>query len=307
MNDAWDRLVDLAERQHAVFALEDARCLGVPVYIVRERAASNVIERVYPEVFRIRGSRPTARQRAKAATLWLGEPASVSHPTAARLLRLDGDWPRDLRVSVPRATSRGRNAATDVRLHRVRDLPGIDRRVVDTIPCTSAARTMLDLAVDLDDERFEVAAESARRMGLMTTAVLARRFEALGRRAGADRVRRYIVSSEGQPAVQYRLEVKTRRLLEQLRLPPFRRQLPIRGADGERYFVDFVFEAQRLIVECDGFAWHGNHLQWKRDRKRVAALEAAGWRLLHLTWDDVTRRPAEVETRLLIALGLAAV
>ena len=49
----------------------------------------------------------------------------------------------------------------------------------------------------------------------------------------------------------------------------------------------------RVGCECDGFEHHGTRLQWKRDRRRVAAIEATGWRLVHLTWDDVTRRSSE--------------
>ncbi len=306
MNRSWPALLALAECQYSVFSIDDARRLDLPDHVLWEQSALATIERMYPTVWRVRGSTRSARQRAKAATLWLGEPAALSHSTAARLLRLDGRWSAALHLAMPRAMSRGRNAGSDLQLHRTAELPAIDRRIVDAIPCTSAARTVLDLAAVLDDEAFEAAGESARRMGLMTITVLQRRFELLGRRRGAERVRKYIAVHSGQPAVQYRLEVKTRRLLESLALPPYRRQLPIRGADGERYFVDFTFEVHRLVVECDGFAWHGNRLQWKRDRRRVAALEAAGWRVLHLTWEDVVGRPAEVEARLLIALGRAA-
>lgn len=63
---------------------------------------------------------------------------------------------------------------------------------------------------------------------------------------------------------------------------------------------------QRTVCECDGFEWHGKRLQWRRDRRRVAAIEAAGWNIVHVTWDDVTQRPAETLDRLAFALRRAA-
>lgn len=63
------------------------------------------------------------------------------------------------------------------------------------------------------------------------------------------------------------------------------------------YRIDFAWVRRMLGVECDGYEWHGNRLAWKRDRRRVAFLEAQGWRLIHLTWDDVTLRPDETIAR----------
>jgi very-short-patch-repair endonuclease len=47
-------------------------------------------------------------------------------------------------------------------------------------------------------------------------------------------------------------------------------------------------------------------LQWKSDKTRTAWLERQGWRLVTVTWDDVTRRPAATLDRIAIALGLLA-
>ena len=49
---------------------------------------------------------------------------------------------------------------------------------------------------------------------------------------------------------------------------------------------------------------HGNRLAWKRDRRRIARLEALGWRLLHVTWDDVTLHPRETIGRIREAVPL---
>ena len=57
-------------------------------------------------------------------------------------------------------------------------------------------------------------------------------------------------------------------------------------------------------MECDSFEWHGYRLAWKRDRRRVASLEAQGWRIVPVTWDDVADRRAETVARIRTALEI---
>src|SRR5262245_38191835 len=108
----------------------------------------------------------------------------------------------------------------DVAVHTTSTLPDIDWRTVDDIPCTSATRTLIDRAAELDDESFEAAFEKARRMGLTTLTLLERRAQDLcGKgRPGSDRVRRLIAVASHR-SVESRLEVKTARLLRRSGLP----------------------------------------------------------------------------------------
>ncbi len=181
-----------------------------------------------------------------------------------------------------------------------KELPRIDRVYVDQIPCTNATRNIIDLAADLDGERLETAFESARRMGLTTAPALARRFEALGGRGrpGSTRIKQLDVA--GERPLESRLEVKLARLLRQAgHIPAVQYKV---GA----YRLDFAWPLLLLAVECDGFEHHGYRLAWKRDRRRIAGLEAMHWRIIHVTWDDVTQRPAETLARVATALARAA-
>jgi very-short-patch-repair endonuclease len=87
--------------------------------------------------------------------------------------------------------------------------------------------------------------------------------------------------------------VRLARLLRKSKLPPSVAQYPV-----GRYKLDRAWPNVRFAVEADGFQFHGNRLQWKRDRRRIAAIEAAGWRVIDVTWDDVTLRPQETLARL---------
>jgi very-short-patch-repair endonuclease len=81
------------------------------------------------------------------------------------------------------------------------------------------------------------------------------------------------------------------------------RQLRIDLANGRWYRVDFAWPELLVAVEAEGFEWHGSRARWKADKVRVAALERLGWRVLVVTWDDVTRRRTETLDRIALALA----
>jgi very-short-patch-repair endonuclease len=58
--------------------------------------------------------------------------------------------------------------------------------------------------------------------------------------------------------------------------------------------VDFLFAAQRLVVEADSWHFHRTRGAFERDRERDALLARAGYRTLRFTHRQMTRRPSEV-------------
>ena len=288
-----------AESAYGLVTRVHARAAGMSESAIDRRLASNRWVVVYPGVYRVRGAPVTARQRALAAALWAGDNAAVSHTVAGRLLRLDAvPAPPAIDVTVDRSTSL---SAAGVHVHRAR-LDRVDHATVDGIPCTSATRTVIDLAQLLSDEALETAFESARRMGLTTTRALEQRAAVLCGRGwpGTRRLRRLLANVESNP-VESRLEVKTARLLRARGLRPPANQFAVGP-----YRLDFAWPLLLLAIECDGFEHHGRRLVWKRDRRRIAALESQGWRIVHVTWEDITNRPDETVARIQLALARAA-
>jgi very-short-patch-repair endonuclease/predicted transcriptional regulator of viral defense system len=293
----------LAERQYGIVSRAQALRLGLSVEQVAYRLSTGRLVGAFPGVYRVAGAPPSGRQRAFAASLWLGDTALVSHMTAATLLRLDGCKTIELHVSVPRDLRR-RTQLHDVRVHRVVSLPRADRVLVDGIPCTSATRTLVDCAARLGAEPLEVAFESARRMGLSSPDALATSAADVIRlrRPGSNALRELLSHQQrGEVGLQFRLEVKMARLLRTSSLPRPERQVHIGP-----YFIDFGYCAQLVGVECEGFEFHGTRLAWKRDKRRTAWLERQGWRLVFVTWEDVTKHPQETLDRIAIALGMRA-
>jgi very-short-patch-repair endonuclease len=59
----------------------------------------------------------------------------------------------------------------------------------------------------------------------------------------------------------------------------FRRQQPFKN-----YFLDFVCEEQKLVIELDG-GQHNEAANLRRDAVRTASLEEAGWKVLRF-WNN---------------------
>ena len=71
----------------------------------------------------------------------------------------------------------------------------------------------------------------------------------------------------------------------------------------EGYEVDLLWRRERLIVEVDGYAYHSTRQAFERDRARDAALQAAGYRVVRLTWRQIAYEPLAVVVQLTRLLG----
>jgi len=110
---------------------------------------------------------------------------------------------------------------------------------------------------------------------------------------------RRVLSEDLRPALT-RSEAE-RRLLDLLRaagLPP----TAVNARIG-RYEVDLLWRPQRLVVEVDGYAYHGTRAAFERDRRRDAELQAAGHRVIRVTWRQLVEEPEAVVDRIAQALA----
>src|SRR5262249_48461813 len=131
MNETFE----VAERQHGLMTRAQLLRLGLSDAQIQRRVSGGVLARVLPNVFRVIGAVPPSAQRQLAACLWLVPSAVLSHASAATLMRLEGITTNDIHVTVP-ADERRRGHGIVVHGSVV---AGHDLRIVDAIPCTSAA------------------------------------------------------------------------------------------------------------------------------------------------------------------------
>jgi very-short-patch-repair endonuclease len=87
-------------------------------------------------------------------------------------------------------------------------------------------------------------------------------------------------------------------LVRAARLPPPETNVRIGG-----YEVDFLWRDQRLVVEVDGFAYHGSRAAFERDRRKDADLQAAGLRTTRVTYRQIRHEPLALSANLAASLN----
>jgi very-short-patch-repair endonuclease len=213
--------------------------------------------------------------------------AVVSHESAALVWGIElVAAPTTPHVTVERDRSRAKHDG--VRVHRS-DLATDDIAVVDGVQVTSVVRTLFDLCRCLPLDEAVVAIDSALRKGLAGPWELTEALCALPAARGRARVARAVALMD--PRAGSMLESRCRVLMVLARLPEFRTQYTVRHAGRWIGRVDFAWPEYRLIVETDGFAFHSDRERYRSDRRRLNALQLAGWTVLRFSWEDVVHHP----------------
>ena len=69
--------------------------------------------------------------------------------------------------------------------------------------------------------------------------------------------------------------------------------------------VDFLWRSERVIAEVGGFAYHSSRREFENDRLRDCRLAAMGFRVVRVTWRQLTEEAHAVLVRLAQTLILA--
>jgi REase_MTES_1575 len=237
--------------------------------------------------------------RYMAAVLACGNGAYASHRTAAAVLGLMTAPTGDVEVTVVRQGGRG--GRPGVTVHSTRTLHPAEVGTCEGIPCTSVARTLVDLAGVLDRRRLRRALERSVELRILDGRAINDSLRRARGRKGTGLLRAFLADLHGEPPPT-RTELE-RRFLELVRgagLP-----LPVVNAYVGPYEVDFHWPAERLIVETDGRATHDTPHQFEEDRRRDLELTMAGWHVVRIGWRQLVDSPERVEALLRTRIGSA--
>lgn len=286
-------LAKLAASQHGVVTRTEALSLGLTPSAIDRRCRKGVLRRLHDGVYAHAAVPAGLRQTLLAICRWAGGGTAASHRSAAHLWRFDGYDDSILEISGPR-----RLRSSKVISHVTIPIPIEDMRQVEGIPVTSPERTLVELAAVEGPDRLEDALDTALRRRLTTVRRMQLRVRAEGGRKGIGKLRKLLAErdGEGRPS-ESRFETRLHRVLDDHGLPPTRQFTIWNGGDFVAR-VDFCFVEAKLIVEADGYQWHSSRRAWQRDRERRNELTEMGWRVIQLTWDDVTRHAARTVERL---------
>jgi predicted transcriptional regulator of viral defense system len=285
-------LAGLAARQHGVVALFQLAGMGLDSGILDKRVATGRLHRVHQGVYAVGHPLLTREGRFLAAALACGPRAVVSHRSAAAVWGIRQDRRRSIDVTAP--GRRGR-IPKGIQAHRHGSLHPRDLTVsTDGIPCTSVARTLLDLAGVVGVAELRNAVTEAEVLRLFDLSSLREVIARNRGRRGVARLRRAI--AEHEPRDERAREGLERTFLSLCRragLPPPEVNVPL-FLQGTQFEADFLWRDARLIVETDDRRSHATIVAFEKDRRRDRRLTVAGWRVLRCTWRQVSNEPADL-------------
>lgn len=306
------RLVaNLAARQHGVVSRRQLLRLGISEEALDWRLRDGALHLLHPGIYAVGHPAISRHGWWTAAVLAAGPGAVLSHRSAAALWKLIaearqsqaissgrrrdriaevalGGEPRAVEVTAPRSTR------SHSWLHRhCAYLPADEITVEAGIPVTTVSRTLIDLAAVVPPGEFERALREAEFLRLPEQPPLEQLLARYPRRRGRCTVREVLEHLSRLPGGVTRSSFEDRFLLQLHRagLPAPTTNTVLR-LGGHVHQVDCLWAAQRLIVELDGHQAHGTRTAFESDRARDRRLQAAGWRVIRVTWRQMAEPTA---------------
>jgi predicted transcriptional regulator of viral defense system len=289
----------LAGRQHGVVARPQLLDLGLGRRAIAHRIELGRLHPIHRGVYAV-GHRVLSREGAYMAAVLIAPASAVlSHRSAAALWGIRHSDRADVEITVPRAIRERR--AIDA---HTATLPADEVTTHNGIPVTTPPRTLLDLAAVLTPTQLERAineAESRRLGDPLPLAALVARYP---RRRGVPAIRRLLDAQQvGRHITRSELEIQFLAVLDAhgIPRPQTNARVHLRETSPE---IDCLWPAHKVTVELDSYDNHTTRAAFERDRARDRALQAAGYRVLRITWRQLHDEPHGIARQLEPLLGL---
>jgi very-short-patch-repair endonuclease len=263
-----EAIARLAEAQFGAVHRDQLRAMQLSPDVIDGRVERGTLRIVHPMVYAIG---PLGfLGRAKAALLWAGPEAVLSHWTAATLWDLARRDEEPIHLTSPRKTK----APPGIVAHWTRRPPRATKR--NGLEVTDATRTIADLARiaaphDLRRLVRRALYEKRTSVAAMKKIPALRRLLPLAGPTNSD------------------VEDAFLKLVTKAGLPK-----PMTNTRIAAYEVDAYWPQFKLVVEIDTWYSHGDPISFEEDRRRDAALARAGVRVLRFTDDQIANGPLGV-------------
>lgn len=266
-----------------MLSADELRGCGLSYKAIETRVRNGHLHPLYRGVYAVGHANVKQEGAFLAAVKACGPNAALSHFSAAALYGLVR-W--DHRYREVTTTTKRRHRG--IRVHRTTEL---DARHHKGIPITTPARTLIDLAATLDHRTLRRAVREAQRQ-LVTIPQVLQTLDHLGPRPGSATLTKILAT--GHAPTRSELEDTVLDLLLNAGFDAPDVNVPLH-VNGRTIVPDFRWPDQHLIIEADGAAWHDDPLTRQDDAEKQAILEAAGERVLRITWAQaITHRTQTV-------------
>jgi predicted transcriptional regulator of viral defense system len=286
------QLAELAARQHGVFGLSQLRQLGITDDAVRKRARTGRLHRIHRGVYALTPRSLVSREGLwMAAVLACGPSAALSHRSAAHLYGLRPTTRAGIDVVVPRAVIRRYDG---VEVHRSVTLTDADVTAVDSIPVTTLARMILDLAAVVERRAVERVIDEADIRGMFDLWAITDQLKRNPNHPGAASLRAAL-GPDRAGLTDSELEELFVAIWWPTGLPRPQTRFYIDPGDGGPLIrADFAWPEARFDLETDGGRYHASDRRRRRDYRRDQRLKHARWDVLRVGDDQFDGDPAGV-------------
>jgi very-short-patch-repair endonuclease len=276
----------LAASQHGLITMKQANVLGIKRKSVEHRLERGWWQTVERGVYQLSNGEISTKARVMAAVLLIGRGAVVTHKAAGWLHELDDVEPDFLVIAVPsdrRVRSRERI--------RVQARCDVEATIVDNIPVTTGADTVIDLSQSRDfDGAIGLAARAVQRRTTTADQLIARIHARPGVRWRDQLLMALGDVSDGAESI---FEIRfLRDVVRRHGLPEPTLQRPDQGPSGG-IRRDFDWEEYRVVAETDGELGHTGE-GMRRDRARDRQAARTGRVTLRCVWVEVVHQPCDL-------------
>jgi very-short-patch-repair endonuclease len=231
--------------------------------------------------------------------LAVGPGALLSYYSAGWLWGLWSRSPKPIHVTA--SVHRHHPTPKGLTRHRARNLEDADRALVDGIPITSVARTLLDLAWKLRSDQLRRVLARAEDLGLLDLEAIHAVIERNRGHHGARRLR-YALAIYERP-IWARSDFE-RRFVDRLVAAGLPR--PATGWNEIGHEIDVYWPERRFGVELDAFETHGTRDAFERDHDRDLDFALAGIETIRVSERQFQREPDRIAAKVAELLGRRA-
>jgi very-short-patch-repair endonuclease len=272
-------IAELAARQHEAVARRQLLALGIGRGAIAQRIDAGRLHVKWPGVYAVGHPRLTLEGCWMAAVLAGGNGTVLSFHSGAMLWTIG----RTDRATIDVTTPKWAPGLPGIQRHHSK-LPADEITVHHGIPVTTPARTLLDLASVLLPRQLARAVNQAEILRLGDTLSVDALLKRYPRRPGTKALRALIIDTR---ITRSEFERRFLEFLAAHDLPQPETNAAVLGFE-----VDCLWRETRLIVELDGRETHSTRAAFEDDRARDRVLQAAGYRVIRITWRQLRDEPA---------------
>jgi predicted transcriptional regulator of viral defense system len=286
------RLGELARRQHGVVSIRQLQqLLGYSRVAVRRLVESGHLHRLGNGVYAVGHSNLSPHGECLAAVLAVGPGALLSHYSAGWLWGLWAGSPQSIHVTT--IVSRHHRTPKGIARHRARNLDDVDRAMVDGIPVTSVARTLLDLAWMLRSDQIARVLARAEDLKLLDLDAIHAVIERNRGHHGAKRLRHALAIYERPIWARSEFE---RRFVEHL--VAFGLPRPATGWNEVGHELDVYWPELDFGIELDTWETHGTRHAFERDHERDLDFAFAEVETIRVSDHQFRREPDAIAAKI---------